>query len=119
MREFNSSNNRRDSDEKYKDSSKKRLLNNIKSKFNTTTIGSLAIFEEAFGFLWGHGIHPDELSEEEKEWRETWADARTKILDLGNSNSRGAQSEISQYTLSWNRYVTKFKIYDKRRDYDE
>lgn len=90
--------------------SKKRLLNNIVKKFNTTTIGSLAIFEEIFGFLWGHGIPYNDLSEEEKEWRESWAEARTKILDLGNSNLRAAQSEINQYTLTWNRYVTNFYI---------
>ena len=107
--------------EKYKDSSKKRLLNNIKTKFNTTTIGSLAVVEDHFGHLWGHGVHPDDLTEEEKEWRETWNEARTKILDLGNSNSRGAQSEISQYSLSWNRYVTKFKVYNRSNEenYDE
>ena len=33
-----------------------------------------------------------------------------KILDLGNSNLRAAQSEISQYTLTWNRYVTNFYV---------
>jgi len=95
---------------KYKDSSKKRLLNNIKKKFDTTTIGSLAIIEEFFGELWGHGINYNELTEEELEWREAWEEARTKILDLGNSNLRASQSEISQYTISWNRYVTNFIV---------
>ena len=36
--------------EQYEDFSKKRLFNNIDKKFNTTIIGSLAAFEEAFGF---------------------------------------------------------------------
>ena len=44
------------------------------------------------------------------EWREAWEEARTKILDLGNSNLRASQSEISQYTISWNRYVTNFIV---------
>ena len=100
-------------DRDYHDISKKRLVNNLKKKFETTTIGSLAAFEEAFGFLWGHGLKFSELNEEEQEWRETWNEVRTKILDLGNSNSRGAQSEVSQYTMSWNRYVTQFNIVDK------
>jgi len=103
--------------DKYKDSSKKRLLNNIKKKFDTTTIGSLAIIEEFFGELWGHGVHYNELTEEEKEWREDWTEARTKILDLGNSNLRGAHSEISQYSISWNRYVTNFIV--KNKDNEE
>jgi hypothetical protein len=87
--------------EQYKENSKKRLLNNIKKKFDTTIIGSLAAFEEEFGYLWGHGKHYSELTDQE---------VRSKILDNGNFNLRSAQSEISQYTLSWNRYVTKFNF---------
>lgn len=97
----------------YPDSSKQRLVNNIVKKFNTTTIGSLAIIEETFGFLWGHGISYNQLDEDQKDWREAWSEARTKILDLGNSNLRASQSEISQYTINWNRYVTNFVIKDK------
>ncbi len=97
-------------DKDYSDFSKTRLLNNLKKKFDTTTIGSLAIFEEEFGFLWGHGKPYSQLNEDEKDWREVWSRARTYILDLGNSNLRASQSEISQYTLTWNRYVTNFVI---------
>ena len=46
----------------YEENSKKRLLNNIKKKFDTTIIGSLAAFEEEFGYLWGHGKHYSELT---------------------------------------------------------
>ena len=106
-------NKRKDRDHHYSDSSKKRIINNIKKKFDTTTIGSLAIIEEFFGELWGHGLSYDELTEEEIEWREAWNEARTKILDLGNSNLRGAQSELSQYTVKWNRYVTNFRVIDR------
>ena len=42
--------------EKYNEFSKKRLLNNLEKKFNTTIIGSLAVFEEELGHLWGHGL---------------------------------------------------------------
>lgn len=99
-----------DKNNDYKNFSKKRLLNNIQKKFDTTTIGSLAIIEDNFGFLWGHGLPYNQLSEDQKDWREAWSDTRTKILDLGNSNLRAAQSEISQYTLTWNRYVTNFYV---------
>lgn len=97
----------------YKDASKKRLLNNIKKKFDTTIIGSLATFEEQFGELWGHGLSYNELDEDQIYWREIWSDTRTKILDTGNSNSRAAQSEIAEYSLSWNKYVTNFVVVDK------
>jgi len=97
-----------DFDEKYRDNSKRRLLNIIKKKFNTTIIGSLAAFEEQFGDLWGHGLPMQDLDEDQRYWRDIWMETRAKILDNGNSNLRAAESEISQYTLSWNRYVTKF-----------
>ena len=94
--------------EKYKDGSKRRLTNIIKKKFNTTIIGSLAAFEDQFGELWGHGLAVNDLDDDQQYWREVWMETRAKVLDNGNSNLRAAESEISQYTLSWNRYVTKF-----------
>lgn len=96
--------------EQYKEHSKKRLLNNIKKKFDTTIIGSIAAFENTFGYLWGHGKQYDDLTEQEQEFRDMWNETRAKILDNGNFNLRTAQSEISQYTLTWNRYFTKFDI---------
>ena len=102
------------SDKRYKDNSKKRLLASLKKKFDTTIIGALAAFEERFGELWGHGLRDEDLDEEQREWKELWMEARARILDNGNSNLRAAQSEISQYTLSWNRYVNKFDFKDSK-----
>ena len=102
--------NKRVKDDTYKENSKRRLLNNLKKKFDTTIIGSLAAFEDRFGELWGHGLPMAELDEDQLYWREAWADARSKILDIGNANLRAAQNEIAQYTLSWNRYVTQFNL---------
>ena len=97
-----------DASERYKDGSKRRLSNILKKKFDTTIIGSLAAFEDRFGDLWGHGISIDQLDEDQKYWRGLWMETRSKVLDNGNANLRAAQNEISQYTLSWNRYVTNF-----------
>ena len=99
---------RADSDNTYKDNSKRRLMNIIKKKFDTTIIGSLAAFEERFGDLWGHGLPLEDLDEDQRYWREQWMETRFKVLDNGNSNLRAAQNEASQYTISWNRYVTNF-----------
>ena len=99
---------RADSDNTYKDNSKRRLMNIIKKKFDTTIIGSLAAFEEKFGELWGHGLPLEDLDEDQRYWREQWMETRSKVLDNGNSNLRAAQNEASQYTISWNRYVTNF-----------
>lgn len=94
----------------YDDFSKKRLLNNLEKKFNTTIIGSLAIFEEQFGFMWGHGTPYSSLNSQQKQLRNLWKEARTKILDSGNSNLRAAQSELAQYSFTWNRYITNFQL---------
>ena len=99
---------RGDKDSQYKDNSKRRLLNILKKKFDTTIIGSLAAFEERFGELWGHGLSMNDLDEGQRYRRDLWMETRSKVLDNGNSNLRAAQNEISQYTLSWNRYVTNF-----------
>ena len=104
----NKNKKRTESNVKYQDSSKRRLSNIVKKKFNTTIIGSLAAFEDQFGDLWGHGLPVSDLDEDQRYWRDIWMDTRAKVLDNGNSNLRAAESEISQYTLSWNRYVTKF-----------
>ena len=101
-------------DKRYKDNSKKRLLSTLKKQFDTTIIGALAAFEERFGELWGHGLRDEDLDEEQREWKELWMEARARILDNGNSNLRAAQSEISQYTLSWNRYINKFDFKDSK-----
>ena len=103
---------RQSSDAKYKDNSKRRLSNILKKKFDTTIIGSLAAFEDRFGELWGHGMAIDDLDEDQLYWRELWIETRSKVLDNGNANLRAAQNEISQYTLSWNRYVNNFNNRD-------
>ena len=99
---------RTDRETHYKDNSKRRLLNILKKKFDTTIIGSLAAFEEKFGDLWCHGLAMNDLDEDQRYWRDVWMETRSKVLDNGNSNLRAAQNEIAQYTLSWNRYVTNF-----------
>ena len=106
---------RKESESKYKDNSKRRLSNILKKKFDTTIIGSLAAFEEKFGELWGHGLAMGDLDEDQRYWREVWMETRSKVLDNGNANLRAAQNEISQYTLSWNRYVTNFNADNRDR----
>jgi hypothetical protein len=92
----------------YKENSKKRLLKNIEKKFKTTMIGALARFEEGFGDLWGHGKR--ELTSEELEFRKIWEDVRTEVLNNGNNQLRGAQDEIANYTMSWDKYHTELIV---------
>lgn len=96
--------------EKFQHSSRNRLIGNIKKKFNTTMIGALAAFEEQFGELWGDGLEFKDLTPEQLEERERWDIVRSQVLDNGNDQLRASIDEISHYTVSFNRYVTKFVI---------
>ena len=105
----------------YRESSKKRLKKNVERKFKTTMIGALASFEECFGHLWGHGKDEDEISTNEMAFRQLWEQARTDVLNNGNSQLRIAQEEIAQYTMTWNRYHIDFivKPQDNKEKNDE
>ena len=104
-------------DEKYRDSSKKRLMKNVERKFKTTMIGALASFEKYFGDLWGH--EEGELSDEQLKMKQFWEQARTEILNNGNSQLRIAQEEIAQYTMTWNRYHIDFVLSPTKEDNKE
>ncbi len=101
---------KRQSDLRYKENSKKRLLTNLERKFRTTMIGSLDAFEKSFGELWGHGVPLEHLDSDQRQWRVIWQETRSRILDNGNSNLRAAQNEIAEYTLHWNRYVNQLTV---------
>ena len=94
--------------DKYESGSKQRLISNIEKKFKTTMIGSLARFEEEFGFLWGLGN--DKRTPEQQEWYEKWQYVRTEILNNGNNQLRACLDELAQYTLTYNQYHTQFIV---------
>ncbi len=95
----------------YKENSKRRLLQVLDKKFQTTMIGALARFEEAFGELWGH--KDKEITEEQMEFRRIWEQVRTDILNNGNNQRRAAQEEIANYTMSWDKFKTELVVKQK------
>lgn len=90
--------------------SKKRLVNTVKKKIQTTMIGAVAACEQYFGELWGHGKSPEELNEGEIFWRDRWEELRNEILNKGNTQLRAALEEISLYTLDFNKYRADFIV---------
>lgn len=90
--------------------SKSQLTRHLETKFRTTMIGALASFEECFGELWGHGKESSALTDEQKVWKERWELARTEVLNKGNNQLRAAKEEVSQYTIRFNKFETKFII---------
>ena len=84
--------------EKYKNSSKERLLSIASKKIQTTMIGALETVEKTFGFLW------EDDTKESQEMRELFEKARSEILDRGNNQIRNLQTEMEQYEVEWKRY---------------
>jgi|694.fasta_scaffold01292_9 hypothetical protein len=72
---------------------KKGIINQISKRFQTTMIGSLARFEDAFGYLWGHNSDKP-LTDKQLEFLESWDYVRTSILNHGNNQMREAIDEI-------------------------
>jgi hypothetical protein len=72
---------------------KKGLINQITKRFQTTIIGSLARFEDNFGYLWGFNSDKP-LTDKQIEFAEMWEYVRTSILNHGNNQMRSAIDEI-------------------------
>jgi hypothetical protein len=102
--------------QKYLEACRKRLDTIISTKIKTTFIGSIDVFEKVFGFLWGQGKNVEELSKDELKFYQLFQKARTDILNLGNTQLRGAKTEIANQTISWNRYHTEFKVIGKQEN---
>ena len=98
----------------YKENSKRRLLSVVDKKFQTTMIGALARFEEAFGELWGN--REKELTAEQLKFRQLWEQVRTEILNNGNNQRRAAQEEIAHYTMSWDKFKTDLIVRKEPKD---
>ena len=92
-----------DKESKYKEDSKDRLLKISKKKIQTTMIGALSTIEKHFGFLWGYE-ESDSLTDEQKHMRDIFEEARSEILDKGNSQMRNLEAEFAQYDVKWLRY---------------
>ena len=96
--------------EKVQANSKDRFKAVLEKKFKTTMIGALSKFELRFGYLWGFGKEPTELTEEEREMYEVWLLARTEILNNGNTQLRHSLDELSRYTLTYEGYRMNLPI---------
>lgn len=89
-------------DSEYSNSSRERLGKITKKKLTTAFIGSISAFETKFGFLWGH--NEEDPTPEQLAMRPLWEEVRTFILNNGNNQIRALEQELTQYTVTWNRY---------------
>lgn len=101
------------SNQKWDEASARRLLQILEKKLQTSFIGAISQFENAFGYLWRHREDEQDLSPEEARFRQLWNEVRTTILNNGNNQIRAIQNELTQYCITWNRHQTTFKADDK------
>lgn len=98
------------------DESHKRLDKIVCTKVRTAFIGALAAFEDQFGFLWGHGLEEQSLSQKQRDMRELWERARIDVLNNGNTQLRALRNEISNHIVKWNRHHIQFVVKPKEKN---
>ena len=82
------------------------LINRVYKNFQTTMIGSLARFEEKFGFLW------EKEHKDQAKYEDLWEDTRNSILNNGNKQARAALDDIADF-LDSNSNKIKHKYHYK------
>lgn len=85
------------------------IVKNLKKRFQTSMIGSIARIEDYFGFLWG--IDKDRISHIEEQNKNLWEELRTEILNHCNYQMRLALDEMEEFLEKQeNYYEYKFII---------
>ena len=82
----------------------------LSKRFQTTMIGSLYQFEEAFGYLWGFDKDEGDLTESEERFRLKWENTRHNILNNGNNQLRGAIKDLKNLGSN---HTYNYKFYPK------
>jgi hypothetical protein len=94
----------------------KQLLYSIETKLTTLMIGSIARFENSFGYLWNNGDDP--MNDTQEMFRQKWEDLRIDLLNHGNYQIRLANNQIVDFFEKPNKYKYKYTFInpEKKRD---
>jgi len=95
---------RKQSKGRIENDSKERLKKIAMKKFRTCFIAALSEFEDIFGYMWGHNLLENELTDEQKINREKWRIARTNILNKGNTQARALVAEMDLHKVEFEGY---------------
>jgi hypothetical protein len=88
---------------------KNRLKSIAKKKFTTCFIFAISEFEKVWGQeLWGHGLPDNKLTDSQRANKIRWEQVRRDILDKGNNQLRGFESEIDIHNISFKGYKITF-----------
>lgn len=86
----------------------------LSKRFQTTMIGALFQFEEAFGYLWGFDKEDEDLTESEYNFKLKWEDVRYRILNNGNNQLRLAVKDLDKIRSNKNHYHYNYRINDSQ-----
>lgn len=82
--------------------SRRQITEQIEKRFKTIMIGSLARFEQEFGYLWNNEEEPN--TQQEIYFREKWEDLRNDLLDHGNNQIRNGIQDLNKYLNGVEKY---------------
>jgi hypothetical protein len=71
-----------------------KRLGQLAQRVTTTLIGDIALIEQYFGVLWGHGKRDEERTDSELAWLAHWVECRRRLLDHGNDQKRLLEQEL-------------------------
>lgn len=90
--------------------SKDRLTRSVQRHLESCFIGSLAMFEEEFGELWGLNTKDSLLTDIQRKNRERWRRVRSAILNSGNAKMRTLLIEIDHRRVEDNPGRAEFHV---------
>lgn len=97
---------------RYKEGSKERLKKFTSQKITTTMIGALDLIEKHFGFL----FQSKNMSKEHVAMLAVYKELRKELLDLGNGQKRALESEMDNYSITWEKYHLSIPIIKKGQE---
>lgn len=102
---------RKEEREKYLSGSKDRLYKICSKKIDTTMIGAISAYEDAFRHIFEGATESEKIV-----LMEAFDAARSKVLDNGNNQKRNMNEEFKQYTIEWNRYSVVMPVKQRNKE---
>lgn len=88
---------------------KYRLKKCIETSMKTVCVGALSAFERDFGHLWGHGVPEDQLTDEEKAYRERWEETREQVFDRYHKSQDIVLGVYDRVSVKNKRFYERFE----------
>ncbi len=104
-----------ESDRAHEEYSKKKLEAELAAKMKTIMIGSLSAIEERFGELWGFKENR-QLTKEEEQFEQAWAELRKSILDNGNTQIKNMRTYLSLFNINFEGFNLTIKLPIRRKE---